>query len=97
MVGADGEWEIEVAASALGPFSNRVTGILTGDYFLRANYKGSANFTTLSTTIGGAYIAITRPQGTSYLQPINLVLEDPPLDQCPPVPSSGNSFMRCTL
>ena len=96
VVGADGPWEIEIGPDQDGPFSARLTHITAGYYFLHATYLGSSPFPPNANTIGGAYIAITGPQGgPAVLQPINLELAIQPVDDCQPSGSTGDNIMRC--
>ncbi len=96
VVGADGPWELKIAAEESGPFSGRLTGITTGYFYLRATYLGTASFPPTSTTIGGAYTAITPVQGPPVLLPINLEIQDLALSTCMASPTTGNHAMLCS-
>lgn len=95
VVGADGPWEIKIGPTEAGPFASQLTGLTTGDVYLRAKYFGTAPFPASSTTLGAAYIAVTPLVGRPVLMPINLELDDAVVGQCAPSPTSGNNFMRC--
>jgi hypothetical protein len=96
LVQVDGPWEITLSRLEAGPFSSaKLTGVPTGDFYMRAKYLGGTTIMPTTPSIGGVYLALTNATRVIPIS-VDLQIKGAAASACTPtMTGTGNSQMYC--